>query len=102
MAQAHGCLTVNEILTHFGRRKAIAQEKYREFVQAGIDSPSLWDDVKAQSLLGVEGFAEGLRHLATEKQQIQEIPKGQRFVGRPSLKKLFFHRVAAKHRGNNS
>ena len=27
----------------------------------------------------------------TEKQQIREIPKGQRFVGRPSLEKLFSH-----------
>jgi REP element-mobilizing transposase RayT len=89
MVQAHGCLTVGEILSHFGQRKAIAQKKYCEFVQAGIDSPSLWDDLKAQSLLGVEGFAEGLRHLVTEKQQIQEIPKGQRLVGRPTLEKLF-------------
>jgi len=89
IAEAHGCLTVDEILSQFGQRKAVAQEKYCEFVQAGIDSPSLWDDLKAQSLLGVEGFAEGLRHLVSEKQQSQEIPKGQRFVGRPSLGKLF-------------
>jgi REP-associated tyrosine transposase len=89
IAETHRCLAVDEILSHFGQRKASAQEKYREFVQAGIGSPSLWDDLKAQSLLGVEGFAEGLRHLVSEKQQIQEIPKGQRFVGRPSLEKLF-------------
>ena len=88
-ASAHSCLTVDEILSHFGRRKAIAQDKYCEFVQAGIDRPSIWDDLQAQSLLGVEGFAEGLRHLVTEKQQIREIPKGQRFVGRPTLEKLF-------------
>ena len=87
--QAHGCFTVDEILSHFGQRKAIAQEKYCEFVQAGIDIPSIWDSLEAQSLLGVDGFAEGLRHLVTEKQQVREIPKGQRFVGRPSLKKLF-------------
>jgi hypothetical protein len=34
----------------------------------GLISPSIWDHLKAQSLLGVEGFAEGLRHLVTEKQ----------------------------------
>jgi hypothetical protein len=44
----------------------------------------------------VEGFAEGLRHLVKDKQQIREIPKGQRFVGRPSLKKLFSERHRAK------
>jgi hypothetical protein len=32
---------------------------------------SIWNDLQAQSLLGVEEFAEGLRHLATEKQQIR-------------------------------
>jgi hypothetical protein len=61
-----------------------AHENYSECVQAGIGNRSIREDVKAQSLLGVEGFAEGLRRLVTEKQQIREIPKGQRFVGRPS------------------
>jgi putative transposase len=46
--------------------------------------------------LGVEGFAEGLRHLVTEKQLIPKIPKGQRFVGRPSLEKLFSTRRPGK------
>jgi putative transposase len=92
MVQAHGCLTVDEILSHFGQRTRIAHEKYCEFVQAGIGSSSIWDNLEAQSLLGVEGFADGLRHLVTEKQQIREIPRGQRFVGRPTLEKLFAQR----------
>lgn len=77
LAPAHGCLTVGEILSHFGGRKSIAQRKYCEFVDDGADSSSIWNDLEAQSLLGVEGFAEGLRHLVTGKQEIQEIPKGQ-------------------------
>jgi REP element-mobilizing transposase RayT len=94
--QAYDCLTVDEILSHFGQRKAIAQQRYCEFVQAGIDSPSIWGNLEAQSLLGVEGFAEGLRHLVKAKQQIREISKGQRFVGRPTLEKLFSHRNLGK------
>jgi hypothetical protein len=94
--QAHSCLTVDEILSHFGQRKSIAQERYCEFVKSGIDTPSIWENLEAQSLLGVEGFAEGLRHLVKDKQQIREIPKGQRFVGRPSLKKLFSERRHGK------
>jgi REP-associated tyrosine transposase len=86
---AHVCLTVDEILSHFGQRKASAQQWYGEFVQAGIDSASIWENLEAQSLLGVEGFAEGLRPLVRGKQQVREIPKGQRFVGRPSLKRVF-------------
>jgi REP-associated tyrosine transposase len=95
-AAVSGCLTVDEILSHFGQRRAAAQEKYCEFVQAGIGSPSIWDDLKAQSLLGVEGFALGLRHLVTEKQQIREIPKEQRFVGRPTMEKLFAQKSHGK------
>jgi len=39
---------------------AAAQEKYLDFIQDGIGNPSIWEGLKAQSLLGVEGFAEGL------------------------------------------
>ena len=44
----------------------------------------------------MKGFAEGLRHPVKDKQQIREIPKGQRFAGRPSLKKLFSERRHGK------
>jgi putative transposase len=92
----HGCLTTDDILSQFAHRKAIAQEKYSGFVQDGIGIPSIWESVEAQSLLGVEGFAEGLRHLVTEKRQLREIPKGQRFIGRPSLEKLFLQKSHSK------
>jgi putative transposase len=97
-AQAHPCLTADEILSHFGQRKLVAQEKYRDFVKNGIESQSIWEELQAQSLLGVEGFAEGLRHLVSEKQQIREIPTGQRFAGRPTLEKLFGQRSSGKSR----
>jgi putative transposase len=95
-AQADPCLTPDEILNHFGRGKAIAQQKYHDFIQDGIGNPSIWDELEAQSLLGVEGFAEALRDFVTEKQQIREIPKGQRFAGRPSLEKLFSQKSLGK------
>ena len=94
IAYAHPSLTADEILGHFGQRRAAAPEKYREFIQDGIDSRSIWEELEAQSLLGVEGFAEGLRHLVAEKQQMREIPKGQRFAGRPTLEKLFPRRIS--------
>ncbi|HTN71537.1 MAG TPA: transposase [Methylomirabilota bacterium] len=89
IAAAHGCLTVEELLTQFGQRKPQAQEKYREFVRAGIDGVSIWDELEGQSLLGVDGFAEGLLEHVKGKKQIREIPKGQRYVARPSLQNLF-------------
>jgi len=82
------CLKVEDLLSHFGQRRGKAQEKYREYVMEGIGD-TIWDKLEAQSLLGVEGFAEALREHVTGKETIQEIPKGQRFLGRLSLKKLF-------------
>ena len=41
LVQPHGCLTVDEILVHFGQRKVNAQEKYSEFVQAEIGNLSI-------------------------------------------------------------
>ena len=96
IVQAHDCLVLEEILSQFAERKTVAQQKYRDFVEDGIGSSSIWDELEAQSLLGVEGFATGLRHLVTEKQQIREIPKGQRFAGRPRLEKLFSQRSVGK------
>jgi hypothetical protein len=39
--------------------------------------------------LGEEGFVEGLMPYVADKRRIVEIPKGQRYVGRPSLEALF-------------
>jgi hypothetical protein len=48
-AQVHPCLTPDEILDHFGHRKPVAQQNYREFVQDGIGSSSIWDDLEARA-----------------------------------------------------
>jgi putative transposase len=86
---AHRCLTSEEILGQFGQRRALAQQKYREFIAAGVGEGSIWEEVKAQSILGVDGFTDALVEHVTGKSEIREIPKGQRFLGRPSLERLF-------------
>jgi hypothetical protein len=45
------CVTVDEILSHFGQRKVNAQEKYSEIVQTGIGNASIWDDLEARVCL---------------------------------------------------
>jgi|SRR5687768_9225932 len=87
--QVARCLTVDELLSHFGRRRGPAQKRYREYVGEGIAGTTIWDNLEAQSLLGLEGFADALRGHATGKETLREIPKGQRLIGRASLKKLF-------------
>ncbi|HJX09324.1 MAG TPA: transposase, partial [Candidatus Binatia bacterium] len=89
LAAVPRCLTVEEILSHFGQRRGPAQEKYREYVREGIGNATIWENLEAQSLLGLEGFADALRGHVTGKKRVREIPKGQRLIGRASLKKLF-------------
>jgi len=83
------CLTVDEILGHFGQRQGRAQKKYRNYVIEGISAATIWENLEAQSLLGLEGFAEALSGHVRGQQTLREIPKGQRLMGRPSLKRLF-------------
>jgi putative transposase len=89
LAAVPRCLKVEEILSHFGQRRGPAQEKYRRYVGEGIAGATIWENLKAQSLLGLEGFADALRGHVTGKETVREIPKGQRLIGRASLKKLF-------------
>ncbi len=89
LASVPGWLTIADILGHFGQRQGPAQRRYREFVRQGIGEVTIWEGLTAQSLLGVEGFAEALRGHVTGKELVREIPKGQRLIGRPSLNKLF-------------
>lgn len=89
LAAVPRCLKVEEILSHFGQRRGPAQQKYREYVGEGIAGATIWENLEAQSLLGLEGFADALRGHVTGKETVREIPKGQRLIGRASLKKLF-------------
>ncbi|MGH8546812.1 MAG: addiction module toxin RelE, partial [Gammaproteobacteria bacterium] len=89
LVPVHRCLTTDDILGQFGQQKAAAQGKYREFVESGTQKASIWDELRAQSFLGVEGFAEALLDHVRGKSELREVPKGQRYLGRPSLEKLF-------------
>jgi putative transposase len=83
------CLTVEEVLGQFGKRRGLAQKNYRQFVMEGIGRASIWENLEAQSLLGEEGFAEALKGYVSGQEKIQEIPRRQRLISRPGLKDLF-------------
>ena len=50
---------------------------------------SLWKDLRAQSILGEDDFAERFIEHVKGNERIAEIPKSQRFVARPPLHRLF-------------
>lgn len=78
-------LTVDWILEQFGRRRAEAQARYRDFVVAGRDGPRPWDQVRGQIYLGSEAFI--ARHQPDEL--IREVPRRQTQAHRPTLEVLF-------------
>ncbi len=67
----------------------MAERQYRKFVRDGVHQRSPWENLQGQLLLGEEGFVERVRDLLEDKKRIKEIPRPQRYVGRPSLEKIF-------------
>ena len=82
-------LKVDWILCQFGNERKTAQKRYKEFVREGIQTKSPWKEVHGQILLGEDGFIEKIRELLAGKEKIKEIPRQQRYVGRPSLSEVF-------------
>jgi putative transposase len=89
MKKGLGYMKVNWILSQFGDENKEAEEQYKKFVMAGINGDSPWQDLEGQVLLGGEDFKNKLRGLLKEKGKIREIPKNQRYLGRPKLEEVF-------------
>lgn len=82
-------LTVDWLLSQFGKQRASAQRKYRAFITEGIGERSPWEQVQGQVLLGSERFVARLAPGLQDKRQLKEIPRVQRFATRPTLRQLF-------------
>lgn len=87
--KSHPCLIKDWILQQFGAKRGVTEKKYREFVDAGIDGNNIWNKVKGQSIIGDDEFIEKLIGYIKGREQIKEIPKSQRYIGRPGLAALF-------------
>ena len=84
-----GCLTTDWLLAAFSKRKTIAIELYKQFVQEGKGQPSIWSQLRNQVYLGDEDFIEKIQvHINTD-QQLIEIPASQR---RPVPKSLGYYK----------
>jgi REP element-mobilizing transposase RayT len=102
LEEPHLCLTTDWILGQFGSKRRQAATKYREFVAAGINEKGIWEKVKGQSILGDEDFVDRLHGYVKGQMDIKEIPKRQRYAGRPSLESLFEEEgtTGEKHRAS--
>ena len=91
----HASLTTDWVLGQFSSKRGRAEEKYREFVSWGIGKPSIWKEVRGQTLLGEESFVDKLTDHLKKHKNIPEIPRSQRYTDRPSLGKLFTEKILA-------
>jgi predicted XRE-type DNA-binding protein len=89
LAKGPPWLTVDWVLRQFDTRRDPATRHYRRFVSEGIDRPSIWESVQGQVLLGEEDFIEKLKRYVKGYEEMAEVPRSQRYVSRPKLKKLF-------------
>ena len=101
IGKPHAVLTIDWILKQFDKHREKARKSYREFVMSAIRGESIWEGVKGQSLLGKEDFVKKLIVYVKGKEEIQEIPRQQRFIGRPCLEMLFNKKTGITRRERN-
>ena len=83
-------LTTDWILGQFSKNRATARQRYRKFVADGMmrqDQP--WQKLVGQIFMGSEEFITRIQTLVDDKQELKEIPRSQRYPGRPALDQLF-------------
>jgi hypothetical protein len=88
-AKPHPCLTTDWVLGQFSIKRAKAEKEYRQFISWGIGKPTIWTEVRGQSLLGEEDFVDKLSDHLRRHKDVPEIPRSQRYASRPSLEKIF-------------
>jgi REP element-mobilizing transposase RayT len=71
-------LTTDWILGNFGRRRRVAVEGYKRFVQEGKNQPSPWESLKNQVYLGSDEFVEDTQTKMDPNQSLLDIPKPQK------------------------
>ncbi len=83
-------LTTDWLLGNFSPSRSDAKRLYRQFVHGGLKEwGTPWEKLSGQIFLGSEAFVKRAKEWLEGKEVISEIPRKQRYVGRPSLDELF-------------
>jgi len=65
---------VDWIQSAFAKRKAIAIERYRKFIEEGKGQPSPWKHIRNQVYLGSDSFVEKMQSWLDGDQDLSEVP----------------------------
>lgn len=76
-------------LSFFSKEKQAAQKQFRRFVKEGIDNESPYNELQHGFILGSPQFVSYLWEKTVGSEEMKEIPRHQRFVGRPTLFEIF-------------
>ncbi len=76
------------IIGQLGSKRRQSEKKYSKFVRAGLGEEKIWKDVKGQSILGEDEFIKRFLKHVKGSEELKEIPKSQRYIGRPGLAEL--------------
>ena len=85
-ALAPAWLDIRSIHALFDRERETAEQMYRDFVAAKIDSQEcLWDQVQNRMYLGSKQWTRRMRDLVESRPVSTDHPRAERAVGRPSV-----------------
>ena len=84
-------LTIDWILSQFGKNKPAAARTYKQFVMEGYGVEFPHDELIGQVILGSEKFLKEVNvHIGEENlSKLKEIPREQRYSSRPILEEIF-------------
>jgi hypothetical protein len=80
VGQAHtpDWLATAWVLRQFGTRRALAHQRFAQFVRDGQTQPSIWHRLRSQMYLGDEPFVARMQSQIREETPLDELPKVQR------------------------
>ena len=88
LAPAASWLALDALLAQFAKRRAVAQQRYAQFVAEGIQAASPWSHLKGQIFLGDDAFVKRMQsHLKAGTDDVQ-IPRAQRRPPPPALAEI--------------
>ncbi len=91
------CLATDGLLSVFSSRRSEARRRHTRFVEEGIDTPSIWAELRQQIYLGDDKFIRRMQKKMNPAGDALSIPKTQRRGPALSLDS-----IAAKYRERNS
>jgi len=94
-------LTTTAVLERFGCEPSRAALRFQEFARDGVNAPAPWSALHGQVFLGSRQFAERTARALQPASVSREVPRAERFAGRPTLASLFPPDLAADREQRN-